>query len=112
MKKLTILFASIIFLAACDTKETRVFKFTQHVNDKENEIKDDFLIKSKAFYVNKKEINLDLIVKTRAIDTIPGADIPKIEKTEEIVVNEIAGEGLTVMHTKQSVTEKSNLPYT
>ena len=31
---------------------------------------------------------------------------------EEIVVNEIAGEELTVMHTKQSVTEKSNLPYT
>lgn len=80
MKKLTILFASIIFLTACDTKETRVFKFTQHVNDKENEIKDEFLIQSKAFYVNKKEINLDLILKTRAIDTIPGVDIPKIEK--------------------------------
>ncbi len=43
--------------------------------------------------------------------SVPGYTSYKTDG-EEIVVNEIAGEGLTVMHTKQSVTEKSNLPYT
>lgn len=80
MKKLTILFAIFLFLIACENNESLVFKFTQHVNDKENVIKDDFLIQSKAFYVNKKEVNLDLILKTKTNDTIPGEDILKIEK--------------------------------
>lgn len=80
MEKLTILFACIFFICACENMESRVFKFTQHVNDKQNVIKDDFLIQSKAFYVNKKKVNLDLILKTKAIDTIPSEDIIKIEK--------------------------------
>ncbi|MCA5005401.1 hypothetical protein [Sphingobacterium bovistauri] len=80
MKNLTILFVSILFLIACENKESRVFKFTQHVNDKENEIKDEFLIQSKAFYVNKNKINLDLILKSKVNDTIPIEDLPKIEK--------------------------------
>jgi hypothetical protein len=85
MKKLTILFSCIFFICACENMESRVFKFTQHVNDKENVIKDDFLIQSKAFYVDKKKVNVDLILKTKASDTIPGEDITKIEK----VVNKL-----------------------
>jgi len=80
MKRIAILFTTIFFLIGCENKESRVFKFAQQVNDKENEIKDDFLIQSKTFYVNKNEVNMDLIVKTKAIDTIPTEDISKIEK--------------------------------
>ena len=79
MKKLAILFVVFIFFASCKNKESRVFKFTQHVNDKENEIKDEFLIQSKAFYVSKKQVNLDLILKTKTNDTIPVQELGQVE---------------------------------
>lgn len=80
MKKLTILFFIAFIIISCESKETKAFRFTQHVNDKENAIQDTFLIQSKAYYANKKGVQLDLILKSKANDTIPTQDIPKIEK--------------------------------
>lgn len=80
MKKLTILFFIAFIIISCESKETKAFRFTQHVNDKENAIQDTFLIQSKAYYANKKGVQLDLILKSKANDTIPEQDIPKIEK--------------------------------
>lgn len=80
MKKLTILLFITFIIISCENKETKAFRFTQHVNDKENAIQDTFLIQYKAYYVDKKGVNLDLILKSKANDTIPTQDIPKIEK--------------------------------
>lgn len=79
MRKIAALLFTIFLFIACENKESRVFKFTQHVNDKENSLKDDFLIQSKAFYVNKKVVNLDLILKTKTNDTIPSQEFNKVE---------------------------------
>ncbi|TJZ62243.1 hypothetical protein FAZ15_06985 [Sphingobacterium olei] len=72
MKKLTLFFLALV-LASCKSKEGKIFAFIEDFNN--SEISNPLVKQSKAYYINKKEANIDFILN--ATDSTITNDILK-----------------------------------
>lgn len=73
MKKLAFFLLLTLVLAACKSKEGKIFAFVEEFNN--SEIADSLVKQSKAYYINKKEANIDFILN--ATDSTITNDILK-----------------------------------
>jgi hypothetical protein len=73
MKKLVFFLFLALVLASCKSKEGKIFAFVEEFNN--SEIADSLVKQSKAYYINKKEANIDFILN--ATDSTITNDILK-----------------------------------